>query len=435
MKICSKKDIKVMAGILAAVSLLGGCNADIREENTGKILKNQSKARTEIELSEVSNTGYIKPDMDKLYRKYCCDIFSQTVRDYGGDENIMISPASIMMALDMVSAGAKGDSLRQLTDLFAEGQGPLTQQAYAADLMKKINESEKIKFSCANAIWSNKDILGDSVNTEYVDYVKNTFGAEYTVDGFTKKTPDEINQWIGNHTDHMIEKAIDELDPETVMVLVNAIAFDGKWERKYEESQVSEGGFTKYDGTTQNVDFLHGMEFTYFETEKATGFMKEYEGGQYAFLAILPTNETISANEFIRGFTAEDYEAFIDSKSIEYEVVTKLPVFKYDFEFTLNDTIENMGAGNVFHSATADLSGITGEPGDLYVSKVIHKTHIEVDTEGTKAAAVTAVSLNAAGAQPVSKEMCFVECDRPFAYAIIDMESEAPIFIGTVNQV
>ena len=204
MKICSKKDLKVMAGILAAVSLLGGCNADIREENTGKILKNQTKARTEIELSEVSNTGYIKPDMDKLYRKYCCDIFSQTVRDYGGDENIMISPASIMMALDMVSAGAKGDSLRQLTDLFAEGQGPLTQQAYAADLMKKINGSEKIKFSCANAIWSNKDILGDSVNTEYVDYVKNTFGAEYTVDGFTKKTPDEINQWIGNHTEHMI---------------------------------------------------------------------------------------------------------------------------------------------------------------------------------------------------------------------------------------
>ena len=112
-----------------------------------------------------------------------------------------------------------------------------------------------------------------------------------------------------------------------------------------------------------------------------------------------------------------------------------MPVFSSDFDFLLNDTLENLGAGDVFHTESADLSGIAGNPGDLYVSKVIHKTHIEVDAHGTKAAAVTSVSLDAAGAQPVVREIRLVECDRPFAYAIVDAGTMAPVFIGTVNEV
>lgn len=433
MKICSKKDLKVMAGVLAAASLLGGCNVNVRTNKN--ILKGDSKARSEINLNEVSTTKFDENSMDALYRKYCFDIFSQTVKDYGSNDNIMISPASIMMALDMVAAGAKGDSLKQLTDIFAEGQGPLTQQAYAASLMDKINEAEKVEFSCANAVWSNKDILGDSVNLDYIDYIKGTFDAEYNVRSFDKRTPDEINSWVDEHTDHMIRKAIDNLNPETVMVLVNAIAFDANWNEPYKESQVIDDDFTTYEGNTQNVKFLRCSGKNYFETEKATGFMKYYEGCEYAFLAILPTDESISANEFIKNFSADDYEAFISSESFDYDVVTMFPEFESDFEFGLNDTIENMGAQNIFHSELADLSGIAGEPGDLYVSKVIHKTHIEVDAHGTKAAAVTSVSLDAAGAQPVVREIRLVECDRPFAYAIVDAGTMAPVFIGTVNEV
>ena len=130
-----------------------------------------------------------------------------------------------MMALDMVAAGAKGDSLQQLTDLFATGQAPLTQQAYAADLMDKINGSKDIEFKCANAVWNNAKLLGNSANTEYVNYIQDTFLAEYTVTEFNDKTPDEINAWIDEHTNHMIKKFIQQLDPDTVMVLVNEIAF------------------------------------------------------------------------------------------------------------------------------------------------------------------------------------------------------------------
>lgn len=431
MKICSKKGIKVLTGVLAASMLLGGCTFTTNK----KPVKNDNNAKTEINLNEIKTTQFDQEVMDEQYRRYCFDLLSQTIKDYGSESNVMISPASVMMALDMVAAGAKGDSLQQLTDLFAAGQGPLTQQAYASALMDKINEAEQIDFSCANAVWSNKTILGDSVNAEYVEYIQDTFNAQYNISKFSNKTPDEINKWVDQNTDHMIKKVINGLEPDTVMVLVNAISFDAKWAEPYEEYQVREDKFTNYEGIEQRGDFLFGTEKCYFETEKATGFMKHYKGGQYAFLTILPTDETISANEFAKSFTAEDYEKFISSESYAYEVITRMPVFKSDFECSMNDTLKKLGAEDVFDPKTADLSGIAGDPGDIYISKVIHKTHIEVDAEGTKAAAVTAVTLDAGCAMPEEVEYRYVECVRPFVYAIVDTETMTPIFIGTVNEI
>ena len=432
MKICSNKDIKVITGIMAASMLLGGCTST-KPTSASVSLRPDPEIKTEINLHDIADTDYDADLMDTEYRRYCFDLFSQTIKDYGGDGNVMISPASVMIALDMIAAGAKEDSLKQLTDLFAAGQGPLTQQAYAAALMDKINGAKDVEFSCANAVWNNAVLLGDKVNADYVDYIKDTFLAEYTVTAFDDKTPGEINNWVYEHTDHMIEKVIDSLDPLTVMVLVNAISFDGKWADPYEEDQVNDGNFTASDGSSQNAVFLSDNSSVYYETDKATGFIKEYEGGEYAFLAILPKDENISANEFAADFTPADYEAFINSISYEYEVHSRMPEFKSDFEILLNNTIKNLGAGDIFDEEKADFSGISGKPGDIYVSRIIHKTHIEVDSKGTKAAAVTAITLRTKGAFIDESEIKFVNCDRPFVYAIVDTETMAPVFIGTVN--
>ena len=432
MKICSGKDLKIMTGIMAASLLLGGCTAVTPGTKTSEPLVSDPAIKAEINFREVGNTDYDKDLMDEEYRRYCFDLFSQTIRDYGTDRNIMISPASIMMALDMVAAGAKGESLEQLTNLFAAGQGPLTQQAYAAALMDRINGSKDVEFSCANAVWANSRLLGNAVNTDYVNYIQDTFLSEYTVTEFNDQTPDEINSWIDEHTNHMIEKAVGELDPATVMVLVNAIAFEAKWETGYEDYQIFEGDFQAADGSTQKVTYLSDVTSSYFETEKATGFIKAYEGGQYGFLAILPTDESISANEFAKNFSAEDYEKFINSVSNEYDVYSTMPEFSYDYEYEVNDTLKNLGCTDIF-GGEADLSGIAGARGDLFVSKVFHKTHIEVDRDGTKAAAVTVVSVDMAGAPLVMTEVKNVDCTRPYMYAIVEMETMAPIFVGTVN--
>ena len=434
MEICSKKDIKFITGVMAASILLGGCTA--KGNNHNHELKEDPNAKTSFNLNEVKVTDYDKDEMDKLYREYCFNIFSRTVSDYGSDDNVMISPAFIMMPLDMVAAGAKGESLDQLTNLFAAGQGPLTQQAYASALMDRINEAKEVEFNCANAVWNNGLILGDSVNMDYVGYIQDTFLAQYTVTDFGKDTADEINDWIDEHTNHMIKDAIDTLDADTVMVLVNAICFEGEWAEEYEDSQVSESFFTSADGSSKEAMFLHDTSSAYYETDKATGFIKYYKGGQYAFLAILPTDESISANEFAKNFTAEDYEKFINSVSNDYVVVSKMPEFESDFDIDLNDTIAGLGADSIFAPSTADLSGMAGNPGDIYVSKIIHKTHIEVDRQGTRAAAATIV-METCGCvmEEDVPEYRYVECDRPYAYAIVDVETMAPVFIGTVNSI
>lgn len=430
MRICTKKDIRIITGVMAASLIFSGCSVNLKKD---KPLKENPNVKTEINLDKVAETQYDRNLMEKEYRRFSLDLLNQTIKDADGEGNVMVSPASVMMALDMVAAGAKGDTLKQLTDLFAKGQGPLDQQAYAAALMDKINGSKDVDFTCANAVWNNEKLLGDGINTRYVDYIKETFLAEYKAEAFGKDTADEINKWADEHTKHMINKIINDLDPDAAMVLVNAICFDGKWETEYEDYQVNTGKFTKADGSTQDVMFLSDETRDYFETDKATGFMKAYKGGEYAFLAILPKDGSISANAFAKDFTAEDYEKFIKSASTEWDVYSKMPEFKSDFELTMNDTLKTLGAGDVFDENKADLSGIAGEPGDLFVSKVIHKTHIEVDRTGTKAAAVTAVSVETASAEP--PEFKTVNCDRPFVYAIVDVKTMTPIFIGTVNEV
>lgn len=430
MRICSKKDIRIITGVMAASLIFSGCSVSLKKD---KPLKENPNVKTEINLDKVAETQYDRNLMEKEYRRFSLDLLNQTIKDADGEGNVMVSPASVMMALDMVAAGAKGDTLKQLTDVFAKGQGALDQQAYAAALMDKINGSKDVEFTCANAVWNNEKLLGDGINTRYVDYIKETFLAEYKAEAFGNGTADEINKWADEHTKHMISEIVKDIDPYTAMILVNAICFDGKWETEYEDYQVNTGKFTKTDGSTQDVMFLSDETRDYFETDKATGFMKAYKGGEYAFLAILPKDGSISANAFAKDFTAEDYEKFIKSVTTQYDVLSKMPEFKSDFELTMNDTLKTLGAGDVFDENKADLSGIAGEPGDLFVSKVIHKTHIEVDRTGTKAAAVTAVSVEVASAEP--PEFKTVNCDRPFVYAIVDVKTMTPIFIGTVNEV
>ena len=313
MKFCSKKDIKVMTGIMAATLLLGGCSSNnTAPAPSGHSLAGDPQIKAEIAFDEIGKTGYDQALMDSEYNRYCFELFSQTLKDNGDDGNVMISPASIMMALDMVAAGAKGETLDQLTNLFAKGQGPLTQQAYAASMMDKINNAKDIDFSCANAVWNNGALLGDNVNMDYVKYIRETFLAEYTVTDFNEKTPSEINSWVDKKTNHMIPEIIDELKPRTVMVLVNAISFDAKWEDRYDNSQICDGEFRRSDGSTQEVVFLNDKFNVYYESDKATAFKKMYTGGQYAFLAILPKDESISANEFAKNFTYEDYKALVE---------------------------------------------------------------------------------------------------------------------------
>lgn len=419
---------KAMAAALLASMLFTGC----AQKQASAPVKNDTDVKTEINLNEVASKSFNEDKMNAEYSRYSFDLMAQVAAKVKKNCNIMISPASIMMALDMCAAGAKGETLKQLTDLFAKDEDPLEQQAFAADLMKKINNAGKVEFACANAIWTNESIMGNNMNSEYRNYIRKTFDAEFRSVKFGPVTHEEINKWVEDKTNHMIKDVVPELDPATVMVLVNAIRFEAKWANPYKDSDISNLVFHGVDGD-KTTPMLSSKEKDYFQTAKATGFIKYYEDNDYAFLAILPADEKANANEFIKTFTYNDYKKFVNSrKSVSVHAI--MPEFKSDFEQVMNDELKGLGATDAFNPNKADFTGIANSVnGRIFISQVIHKTHIEVDRKGTKAAAATVIITKYNGA--VTGRFETVICDRPFVYAIVNVKTMNPVFIGTVNNV
>ena len=169
------------------------------------------------------------------------------------------------------------------------------------------------------------------------------------------------------------------------------------------------------------------------EYEKATGFVKYYKDRKYAFAALLP-NEDVSISEYVLGMSGSSLKELLDNPK-EVLVHASIPKFDVEDDILLNDTLKVMGMVDAFDAEKADLSGIgTHTDGNLFVNRVIHKTHMQVDEKGTKAGAATVVEVMCESAME-SLEVRMVRLDRPFIYMIIDCETNQPIFMGTMQQV
>lgn len=422
----------LFAGLgLCAISCSNITSENLNTSTAGSSLSEKGTGAA-IEFDNVTNTPYDEDSLRDAYLEYSFDLCRKTVANGDKTENIMISPSSAFIALEMTASGARGNTLEEMSGLLkgTEPDMPMEVQHFAIDYQDRLNNAKGVKLRSANSIWLNSDILNGKINKDFTDYAGSKYHSEINESAFGPDTVNEINGWVDDNTDHMIPTIIRDLDPLSAAVLVNAIAFDGEWAVKYEDDQVHENDFTNADGKSEGALYLAETGSIYFESDKAVGFMKPYDGNEYAFLAILP-KERINANDFMADFTADDYREFYDSKTEGGEVRTIIPEFTYDYEYLMNDTLKDMGINTAFSSADADFSNIAElKDNNLFISRVIHKTHIELDRNGTKAAAATAVEM---------KENCIdykeVYLDRPFAYAIVDTENGVPVFIGTVNSV
>ncbi len=421
---------KFMLAMLAAVMIgLAGCGQD--EPATGDVENPAQEIDPAVaeQLQDEIDQSLEDYDADVLregYLDYSMELFRRSVEE---GANSMISPTSVMMALDMTAAGAKGTTQEQMVNLFCDSATQEQMEHYCKDLMERYNSSEGVKLHLANSIWIN-DSIADRINEDYLVRTDYIFDATASVLPFDENATDLINDWCDEHTDGMISKLFDKIDPEAQMYLINAAAIDAPWQEPYEDSQVREETFTNAAGGAEDVKMLNGMETGYFETEDAVGFMKYYEGYDYAFLAILP-NEDISVDEYVQSLTGEKYEEFWNSRTQEYDVYTKLPEFTYEYGLYMKAVLEDMGMTQAFGGA--DFTGIADA--DLYIDEVIHKTFIEVGQYRTLAAAVTAVEMEETAAVEEPRETREVYLDRPFIYAIVEADTGAPLFIGTLQTV
>ena len=341
--------------------------------------------------------------------------------------DFVIAPASVLTALLMAEEGADGETAVQIQDTVG------SEVFYAREAFEKIlnAKGEGTQLHTANSVWfrNNEDRL--QVQPNFPAAMQQLFGAEVFRADFDEKTRKDINQWCKNNTKGRIEKILDEpISSESMLYLINALTFDGKWQKPYEDHQVADAEFTCEDGSVQTAEMMYDTEYTYLANAQATGFIKPYEDG-YSFAALLP-NEGLSMADFVSGLTEDSFTELLSSKK-EVPVETGMPKFKTESGAELSTALKAMGIRDLFDADRADLSPMaTVTDGNLYVSRILHKTFIETDTEGTRAAAVTAVEMEAGSAAPT--EMKRVILDRPFLYAIIEDETGIPIFMGTVER-
>ena len=420
---------KIISSLLLAsvlTGVIGGCAA--QPQNTNVTVKGEP---VQVNIQELSSSA--SADFRAQYLNTSFELLKKQI---GSNENVMISPASIMIALSMAEAGANGNTKTQMAALWGGENDPDGQLSYAADIYKRLNNSTGVTMHAADSAWLNEQIMKGHTNSEYIDFVKKYYNSEVNSLAFDDNAVNKMNKWVSDNTNNMIDRIIESLEPSSAMVLMNAIAFEGKWAEAYEDHQVQEGVFNGANGQEQKTNLLFETSSSYLENDIAEGFIKYYEGGQYAYVVMLPKDKTQSADDMLKNFTGDMFDEFVKSETHQYDVYTKLPEFKYDYETALVDTLKELGMTDAFAS-NADFTGIATFDDDtyLYINKVIHKTHIELDRNGTKAAAVTAVMIDAAGAILDEKESKEVFCDRPFAYAIVDMTDNTPVFIGTVNNI
>jgi serpin B len=288
----------------------------------------------------------------------------------------------------------------------------------------------KVILNIANSIWYK---LNFPVQNEFINLNSQYYYAEVNeLDFSLPEAKDIINGWVDEKTEGLIPEIIDNISPDVVMYLINAIYFKGVWKYEFDPEKTSERDFYLEDGRNMKVDMMEmEEEVLYTSNDIFQAVSLPYGDGQFNMFIMLPAAQKTTA-DIVAELNNDNWDSWIGSLQTE-QVVVKLPKFKFDFFRLLNDDLTDMGMGIAFDPDNADFSGINPER-DLYISRVLHKTFIDVNEEGTEAAAVTAVEISETSYNPNEPVIRYFVADHPFLFAIRENSSGTILFMGRVGQ-
>jgi serpin B len=347
------------------------------------------------------------------------------------NENIFISPLSVAMALGMTYNGANG-STQEAMQKTLELSGLTLQEineSYKNLIELLTNLDPKVKFQIANSIWY-REIF--PVEAEFIELNKTYFDAE--VSGLDFSAPNAstiINGWVKEKTNGKIAKIVDDpINPRTMMFLINAIYFKGIWTYQFDESQTQDDVFTLPNGSKKPCQMMtQEGEFQYFEDDDFQAIDLPYGDGDFRMTIFLPRIEK-DVNSLIAELNQENWNQWVSSFH-KQELNLQLPKFTLEYEITLNDVLGALGMEIAFNPGLADFTKMYKEEevgANLYISNVKHKTFVEVNEEGTEAAAVTSVEMTL---ESVPSRI-LMRIDRPFIFTIRENRSGTILFIGKI---
>jgi serpin B len=387
-------------------------NGSIMEEQKNRPANDKVDARL---VSGSTNFGF------KLYGE---------VTKQGAGKNIFISPSSVGICLAMAYNGAEGET-KQAMARALEAQGMSVDElnrAYSALKAALESPDPKVQLQIANSLWARKGIR---LNPEFLNRNKQFYDAQVTeLDFDSPEAATTINKWVSDKTKGKINEIIDSIDRETILFLINAIYFKGKWSREFAKEATREDAFNLESGSQKRLPMMsQSGSYRYYEGKNFQAVSLPYGSGRVSMYIFLPQKGT-SLSEFQKGLTAANWEAWMkEFRESEGDVV--LPRFKVEYEVTLNDALKALGMEPAFDASRANFSGMAQAGQNVYISKVKHKTFVEVNEEGTEAAAVTSTEMRATSAMRPRDRFRMV-VDHPFFCAIRDNTTGTVLFMGAI---
>ncbi len=398
----------VAAPVLALVSLVvGACDSPV------DIGVPQARAFTATELAVSStNTGF------------GLELLRQVAPSAAGP-NLLLSPLSVSMALGMTANGAAGETYDAMRATL--GFGGLTEaevnEAYRGLIDQLRARSRNVEWRLANSVWYERTF---SVEPSFLDALRTNFDADArSLDFRAPDAPRTISRWAEDETGGRIKDLIQSIDPLEVMFLVNAVYFKAPWTTPFEEGSTYDGAFHPDGGGTVTAKLMRGdatrPNFTDSEVQAVELL---YADSAFGMVLVRPLKGTVA--ELVSSLTAARWAGWMSALAPSRVALT-MPKFRFDFETQLKEALSAMGMGIAFDPVAANFGRITKARDDLYISRVVHKSFIDVHEKGTEAAAATAVGIGVTSLPP---SLTF---DGPFLFAIRERSSGTILFLGVLG--
>jgi serpin B len=408
--------------VIFTVIVTPGCSSPVQSNGfTGNTNMQSAGADSMQQKNSQVDSRLIAADT-----KFGFKLYSQLARK-DASKNIFISPASILFALSMVYNGADGTT-RQAIQNALELQGLKLDEVNAANAQLKSaleHAGPKVQIQIANSLWAR---LGAKFNPEFAAANKNYYQAEIReLDFDSGVAPATINSWVKDKTHGKIDKIVDRIDRDILLFLINAIYFKGDWTAKFDAAKTRDGNFTLVGGRQKSVPMMtQSGGFEYFENDKMQAIALPYGDRRLSMVVFLPKANS-SLAQLHTMLTAENWQTW--SKQLyNREGSISLPRFKSEYEVELNDALSALGMSEAFQDR-ANFSKMLTPAKQVAISQVKHKAVVEVNEEGTEAAAVTSIQMRTTSLGPPPFQMVV---DRPFFFAIRDKESGAILFMGSI---
>ena len=400
----------ITATLLIVMTLLiAGCK---------KEAKNQPKGPVAINLPAKAGA------MIRQSNSFGIDLFREAARSE--DDNMMLSPLSASTALSMLLNGCDGETYTQIKDMLGYDGLSLDEinENYNSLVSQLLTIDPDVQLSLANSVWYS-DVF--EAKQTFLEKMSTEYNAKTgTLDFTSPSALTTINNWAKDNTNGKIEKVLDEINPDAVMFLMNALYFKGDWTHKFDKKQTKPQLFYPGNSNPENVEMMHSeMPFRLYYGNDFKAIELPYGQQNFAMVIILPNGPLDGYLESLSGNKWEEITTSLDAITEPASAEISLPKFKFDYEKLLNDQLKSLGMTDAFQPLIANLSGISDR--EIYVDFVKQNTFVDVNEEGTEAAAVTTIGIN---------ETAFhepIEINRPFIFAIRERISNTLLFIGKVE--